>query len=85
MELQEFHILCLLGEQKSVELRDAIREVEDQRLIGVWCAQTGMAVRAVVVAGVAVQWFIRGPLTLEQAREELMSGGPQPEASGSVH
>lgn len=83
MLTSQFAGLRLISGYKAQELCESIAsKTEGSHVVGVWCAMTGFAIRAVVVAGVPVQWFIRGPMTLEDARAELM--GTPPEVSGRL-
>lgn len=78
----QFAGLNLISGHKAKELCESIATKTDgSHVVGVWCAMTGFAIRAVVVEGVPVQWFIRGPIDLETAREELMGEA----ANGRAH
>ena len=78
----QFPGLHLVSAVKAHELCESIaRRNEGSHVVGVWCAMTGFAIRAVVVEGVPVQWFIRGPIDLATAREELFGEA----ANTSVH
>lgn len=82
MQLEQLNIL---SRAKAVELAESIANAADgDRMIGVWDASTGFSVRVYTRARQPVRWYICGPLTLEQAREEL-TGTPQPESSKAVH
>lgn len=84
MQIEQFAMMNLLSADKARELVTAINEADTgQRMLGSYDTSTGFCVRVYLAEGMPIQWFIRGPLTLEQAREELM--GPQPPTSGMVH
>lgn len=84
MLVSQFAGLNLLSGYKAKELCEAIaNKTEGVHVVGVWCAMTGYAIRAVVADGVPVQWFIRGPMELEDARAELATA--LPEISVRVH
>lgn len=77
MLTSQFSGLNLVSAYKARELCEAIASKGDgTHVVGVWCAMTGFAVRAVVSNGLVAQWFIRGPMELEDARAELLTELP---------
>ena len=82
MQLEQLNIL---SPEKMAELAEGLDNVPaSDHMLGLWDASTGFCVRVYTVKRKPVRWYICGPLSIEQAREEL-TGNPQPEASGSVH
>lgn len=79
MILYNFAMMQLLTEPLARGLVDEINATTDSRMLGTWDAATGFSVRVYLIKGKPVEWFIRGPLTLGQAKEELI--GPVPASS----
>jgi hypothetical protein len=82
--LESFAMMQLLNAEKARELVHDMNTTPKDRdvVVGIWDETTGFCVRVYVLRGRPAQWFIRGPLNREQAREELL--GPAPDTS-SMH
>lgn len=72
MQPMEVAGACLLSPQKAQELYEGINETVGHKMLGVWCAETRFCVRVYVVDAVVQQWWITGPVGIEEARAELM-------------
>lgn len=80
MQLEQ---LKILSPAKLAELAEELDHLPAKdHMIGLWDAATGFCVRVYSTDHKPVRWYICGPLSLEQAREELT--GVQPEVSGRL-
>lgn len=71
MQLIEFAGMQFLSAAKAHEICEGIGRTRGQKVIGTWCAVTGFVVRVLAEDGVPQRWWIHGPMTRDEAREEL--------------
>lgn len=79
MTPDDLYTAGILGMKRTQDLRDGIaRASTGSRLVGAYDVDTGFCVRVYVANGIPHRWFITGPVSLEDARMELLGPTAHP-------